>query len=144
MWLTQQDLRMPVFAELTPEHEETASKIVEAAFRVHKVLGPGLLERVYERCFVYELEKMGCKTERQVDVSIEYEDLVVDEAFRADVIVDRLVLCELKSVEEMVPLFEAQLLTYLRFSKMRLGFLINFNVPVIKQGKAVYQLEKKS
>jgi GxxExxY protein len=127
---------VPDFEKLTAEHEETAAIIVDSAFKVHKNLGPGLLERVYENCFCHELSKSGCVVENQVEIPVEYDGMVMEDAFRADVVVNGIVLCELKSVDEMKSVFEAQLLTYMKFAKMRLGFLINFNVPIITDFRA--------
>jgi GxxExxY protein len=119
---------------LSEREEEIASIIVNCAYRVHKALGPGLLEKAYESCFVYELGKAGLKTERQVPVFINYDDQVMDEGFRADVLVEGRVICELKSVAEMHPIFEAQMISHLKLSEVNLGFLINFNVRLIKDG----------
>ena len=119
---------------ISKKDEEIASVIVDSAFQVHKALGPGLIESVYETCFCYELEKRGLAIERQVHVPIIYDGNQLDAALRLDVLVEGSIICELKAVEEMKPLFEAQLLSYLKLLKKRLGFLINFNVPVIKKG----------
>lgn len=117
------------------EREETIAKIiVEAAYQVHKKLGPGLVEKVYETCFCYELSKQGVAYQRQALVPIVYDEIIFDEDLRLDVLVENLVICELKAVEEMKRIWEAQLITYIKLTKKRLGFLINFNVPVIKQG----------
>lgn len=116
------------------KEEEIASKIVDAAFHVHYELGPGLLERVYEICFCHELSKRNLKYKRQVEIPIIYDGIKFDEGFRLDVLVEDLVICELKAVDEMNPVWEAQLLSYLRLTGKRLGFLINFNVPRIKDG----------
>ena len=119
----------------TTEHEELiAEKIVDAAYKVHKALGPGLLEKVYEVCFCHELEKAGLSCQRQVDVPIKYDGVEFDEGLRLDVLVENLVICELKTVDEMNPVYMAQVLSYLRLTGRRLGFLINFKVPVIKNG----------
>ncbi len=120
---------------MIPEEIDTiARKIVNAAFTVHKLLGPGLLETVYEICFCYELNKAGLLFKRQVPVPINYGGISFETAFRLDVIVEDSVICELKAVESMHPVFEAQLLSYLKLTDKKLGFLINFNVPLIKQG----------
>ena len=111
-----------------------ATLIVDAVFKVHTKLGPGLLESVYEVALAYELEKKGLSIKRQVPVPIKYDDLVFDEGFRADVIVDKSVIVELKSVELIAPVHKKQLLTYLRLTDKRLGLLINFGAPLIKQG----------
>jgi len=119
---------------LTKKEEEIAKKIVDSAFKVHSTLGPGLLENVYEVCFCYELEKYGLYYQRQLAVPVIYEGIKFDTAFRLDVLVEKSVICELKAVEIMNPVFEAQLLSHLKLMKLRLGFLINFNVPVIRNG----------
>jgi GxxExxY protein len=118
-----------------PEHiEEIARKIVDAAYTVHKALGPGLLERVYEVCFCHELAKRGLRYLRQVDIPIVYDGIPFNEGLRLDVLVEDVVICELKAVDEMNPVWEAQLLSHLKLSVKKLGFLINFNVPRIKDG----------
>ena len=111
-----------------------AERIVDAAFKVHKNLGPGLIEKVYEACFCHELSKLGTPYQRQTMVPIIYDGTLLDEDLRLDVLVDDLVICEFKAVDQVSPIWEAQLITYLKLSKKRLGFLINFNVPVIKKG----------
>jgi len=118
-----------------PEHiEEIARKIVDAAYTVHKALGPGLLERVYEVCFCHELAKRGLRYARQIDIPITYDGLLFNEGLRLDVLVEDVVICELKAVDEINPVWEAQLLSHLKLSDKQLGFLINFNVPRIKEG----------
>lgn len=123
-----------VFHKLSEAEEAIAKKIVDAAYAVHKALGPGLLERVYEVCFCHELEKRGLQYLRQVDIPIVYDGLKFDEGLRLDVIVENLVICELKAVEEMNPVWEAQIISHLKLTGKRLGFLVNFNVPLIKKG----------
>jgi len=122
------------YLPLSERVEQIAKAIVDAAYTVHKVLGPGLLESIYEVCFCHELAKRELSYQRQVQVPIVYDGKRFDEGLRLDVLVEDLVICELKAVEEMHPVFEAQLLTYLKLTGKRLGFLINFNVPVIKDG----------
>ena len=122
------------FTPLSEKEESVARKIVDATYAVHKALGPGLLEKVYEVCFCHELSKRGLENKRQVDVPIVYDGIVFDEGLRLDVLVEELIICELKAVEEMNPVWEAQLLSHLKLTGKRLGFLINFNVPVIKKG----------
>jgi GxxExxY protein len=119
---------------LNAREEEIAKMIVNAAFVVHKALGPGLLESVYELCFCYELEKLGLLVQRQLPVSINYDGLTFDAALRLDVFVEGSIICELKAVEFVLPVHTAQLLSYMRLKAVRLGFIINFNVPVIKDG----------
>ena len=125
-----QDTPVPLSRNL----ELIASDIIDAAFNTHKQLGPGLLERVYKVCFCHELEKRGLKFERQVQVPIKFDNLTFDEGFRIDVLVENEIICELKAANEMNPVYDAQVLTYLKLTNKRLGFLINFNVPLIKQG----------
>jgi GxxExxY protein len=126
---------MKVEFEKTSEKEEiAATATVDAAFSVHNKLGPGLLERVYEVCFCHELTKKGLSFQQQVDIPIEYDGVKLDGGLRLDVIVEGLVICEIKAVDEMNPVYKAQLLTYLKLTGKRLGFLINFNVPILKNG----------
>lgn len=119
---------------LSSEEKETGKKIVDAAFTVHKELGPGLLERVYEACFCHELVKRGCFIKRQVDIPIIYQGMTFDEGLRLDVLVNDLVVCELKAVEEMNPVWTAQVLSHLKLTGKHLGYLINLNVALIKNG----------
>lgn len=122
------------FAPTSAEEERVARAIVDAAYTVHKTLGPGLLEQVYEVCFCHELGKRGLSYCRQVVVPIVYDGITFDEGLRLDVLVEDSIICELKAVETMHPVFTAQILTYLKLTGKRLGFLINFNVPLIKHG----------
>jgi GxxExxY protein len=122
------------YAPLSARDEQVAKLIVDAAYTVHKSLGPGLLESVYEPCFCHELGKRGFSFRRQVIVPVVYDGITFDEGFRLDVLVEDTIICELKAVETMHPVFTAQLLTYLKLTERRLGFLINFNVPLIKNG----------
>jgi GxxExxY protein len=114
--------------------DRIAQLIVQAAFTVHKALGPGLLESVYEICFCHEMSKSILKFERQVNVPIVYDDIRFEEALRLDVLVENLIICELKAVDVMLPVFKAQLLSQMKLTNKRLGFLINFHVPRIKDG----------
>ena len=116
------------------EIELVAKVVVDCAYKVHKTLGPGLLEKVYEVCFCHELEKAGLSFERQTKVPIRYDDLEFDEGFKLDVLVEDLIICELKSVIEMHPIYTAQILSHMKLMEIELGFLINFNVPLIKKG----------
>ncbi|MCD5408484.1 GxxExxY protein [Candidatus Bipolaricaulota bacterium] len=119
---------------LSKEEERLGREIVDAAYAVHRNLGPGLLEHIYEVCFCHELSKRGLSFRRQVSVPIVYDGIKFDEGLRLDVLVEELVICELKAVETMNPVFVAQLLTQLKLTGKHLVFLIDFNVPVIKQG----------
>lgn len=113
---------------------QLATQIVDAAYKVHVALGPGLLESVYEAALEYELKSRDLRVERQVSVPVKYRDVALDEGFRADLIVEGSVIIELKSVEKLAPVAKKQLLTYLRLSKLRLGLLINFGESLIKDG----------
>jgi GxxExxY protein len=120
--------------DLDPETEKIATAIIDSAFKVHKALGPGLLESVYDVCLTHELRIRGLKADSQVAVPIVYDGLQVDAALRLDLLVNDAVIIELKAVEKLIPLYDAQVLSYLKLMKKRLGFLINFNVPLIKDG----------
>ena len=124
----------PRFEPLSEREEAIATAVVEAAYTVHLTLGPGLLESIYEPCFCHELGKRSLEIQRQVKVPIVYDGLSFDDAFRVDVLIENLVICELKAAETTHPVYLAQLLTYLKLTGRRLGFIINFNVPTIKQG----------
>ncbi len=119
----------------TPEHlERIARETIDAVYKVHKTLGPGLLESVYEKCLAYELTKRGLAVETQLPFPIEYDGVKLDAGLRIDMLVDHELILELKSVDAMHPVFEAQLLTYMKLTGRRLGLLVNFNVPLIKHG----------
>ncbi|MFZ4857263.1 MAG: GxxExxY protein [Desulfuromonadaceae bacterium] len=113
---------------------ELTEIIIGAAIDVHKVLGPGLLESAYEECFCYELDLRGVFTERQRSLPLMYKGLKLDCGYRMDVVADSRVLIELKSIEKIMPIHEAQLLTYLKLSGLKTGLLFNFNVTVLKEG----------
>lgn len=113
---------------------EIAKEIVDAAFRIHSALGPGLLESVYSQVMVYELRKRGLLVAFEQAIPVVYEDIQLDVGFRADLVVNGLVIVELKSVEMVAPVHKKQLLTYLRLANKRLGLLINFNLALIKDG----------
>jgi GxxExxY protein len=116
-------------------HEnEIARLIVNASFKIHTTLGPGLLESVYEAVLFYELGKLGFVVDRQVPIPVVYSEIKFDEGFRADLIVEKKVIVELKSIEKVAPVHKKQLLTYLRLADKRLGLLINFNEALIKNG----------
>jgi GxxExxY protein len=108
--------------------------VVNAAFTVHKTLGPGLLENIYEICMAHEMAKRGLGVERQLPVAVVYDGMELDNALRLDLLVERCVVVEIKAVETVLPVHVAQLLTYLKLSGYRLGLLINFNVPTIREG----------
>jgi len=113
---------------------DLTGKIIKAALEVHNHLGPGLLESAYEECLVYELEKMGLMVERQKSVPLIYKEIRLECGYRIDVLVEDKVIVELKSVDEMLPVYEAQILTYLKLAKKEVGLLINFNVKQLKDG----------
>jgi GxxExxY protein len=116
-------------------HEnEIARLIVDAAFRIHSKLGPGLLESVYQVVLAYGLRKLGLKVEREVPVVIEWDNLTFDKGFELDLLVEDKVIVEVKSVEKVHPVHKKQLLTHLRLKKCKLGLLINFNEVLIKDG----------
>ena len=113
---------------------DLAREIVDASYKVHKAIGPGLLESVHEKILCYELQKRGLTIERQVAIPVVYENLSFDEGYRADLIVESKVIVELKSLENVAPVHKKQLLTYLRLADLRLGLLINFCEALIKHG----------
>ena len=122
------------FKPLSDREEYIAKQIVDAAYTVHKKLGPGLLEKVYEVCFCHELTKRGLQYQRQIDFPIVYDGIVFEEGLRLDVLVEELIICELKAKDEVNQLWRAQVLSHLKLLNKRLGFLINFNVVLIKDG----------
>ncbi len=110
------------------------NQIIGAAIKVHKVLGPGLLESAYETCLNYELKEAGLAVERQKSQPIIYEGITIDCGYRMDLLVENLVVLELKAVEKVLPIHKAQLLSYLRLSSCKIGLLINFNTKYLKDG----------
>ncbi len=120
--------------ELSSEHNRVSGVIVDSAFAVHQALGPGLLESVYEQCLAVELRARGLAVAQQVSQPVTYRDVRVDAGFRLDLLIEDLVVVEVKAAERLLPVHEAQLLTYLKLSRRQLGLLINFNVPLIKDG----------
>jgi GxxExxY protein len=123
-----------LFAEIPQHTEDVTKKVLNAAFKVHTALGPGLLESVYETCLVYELRSAGLKVESQITLPLDYGGMIIDSGFRLDLLVEECVIVEIKAVENMIPLFDAQLLTYLKLTKIRLGLLINFNTIHLRDG----------
>jgi GxxExxY protein len=113
---------------------ELTGEIIGAAIEVHRHLGPGLLESAYEVCVAVELESRGLQVERQKELPVRYKGRQIDTGYRIDLLVNQQVILELKSVRAIEPIHEAQLLTYLRLAEKRYGLLLNFNVPVMKQG----------
>jgi GxxExxY protein len=121
-------------APITTRAENAGARLLDAAFEVHRKLGPGLLESVYEVCVCHELGKLGVSFQRQACLPIHYDNIQIDAGLRLDIVVASEVIVELKAVEIILPVHEAQLMTYLKLTGMRLGFLINFNVPLLKHG----------
>ena len=119
---------------LTLHHENIGKHIVDIAYQIHKALGPGLLEKVYEACFAYELNKRNIPFVLQQRVPIVYDNMLFEEALQLDLLVDDLVIIEIKAQENYHPVWEAQTLSYLRLSNKSLGYIINFTVPLIKEG----------
>jgi GxxExxY protein len=125
---------MTPFEPVPAAVERVATAVVDGAYRVHKALGPGLLESVYEACLAYELRRRELAVATQVTLPVVYDGTQLDAGLRLDMLVGNCLIVEVKAVETMNPVFKAQLLTYLKLSGRRLGLLINFNVPVIKNG----------
>jgi GxxExxY protein len=115
-------------------HEELTEKILGAAIEVHKALGPGLLESAYEECLCLELNLRGLRFERQITVPVSYKGINLDCGYKLDLLVEDTVILELKCVERIASIHEAQLLTYMKLLKKPVGFIINFNVPVLRSG----------
>ena len=122
------------FTPLSENEVIIGTAIVNAAFKVHKALGPGLLEKVYEVCMAHELRKAGYLVHRQIDIPIVYDGIVFKDSLRLDLLVNDLVISEIKAVDTVNPVWEAQILSHLKLINKRLGYLINFNVALIKQG----------
>jgi GxxExxY protein len=116
------------------KEDDVAAVIVDAALKIHTSVGPGLLESVYERILAYELQERGLTVERQVTAPLVYGRLTIRDAYRADLLVEGCVIVELKSTEDNAPVHKKQLLTYLKIMGLRLGLLINFGMPTLKQG----------
>jgi len=126
------------------KENEIGTIVVDAAIQVHRALGPGLLESVYEIVLAYELQQRGLQVERQVPVAIKYKDIVFNEAFRADIMVNNKIVLELKSVEHVTLAHKKQIQTYLRLTGCKLGYLLNFGEALMKNGitRAVNGLEE--
>ena len=123
-----------VFQPIPADVERIGKVVLNAAFKVHSALGPGLLESVYQVAMKHALEKSGVGVKTDVKLPIMFEGIKLDSGLQLDLLVEKCVIVELKSVERMNQLYQKQLLTYLRLSRIRLGFLINFNVPYLKDG----------
>jgi GxxExxY protein len=119
---------------LTPEIEYIGKTVVNSAFKVHKELGPGLLEKVYEIWLAHELTKSGIVVQRQLDIPIVYDGIVFKEGLRLDLLVGNEVIVEIKAIETVNPVWKAQIISHLKLTDKQLGFLINFNTPLIKDG----------
>ena len=119
--------------DLGDEHNALTERVIGAAIEVHRHLGSGLLESAYEECLCRELSLKGLPFERQLELPIEYKGVRLECGYRLDIVVERLLVLELKSVEALLPVHEAQMITYLKLTNLRAGFLINFNVPILKR-----------
>jgi GxxExxY protein len=128
------EMQKKAYALIPPDVEKVGKALLDAAFKVHTDLGPGLLESVYEAYTAYVLRENGEIVETQVALPVTYHDVRVDAGLRLDMLVARKVIVEFKAVETMIPLYDAQLMTYLKLTGVRLGYLINFNVPHLKDG----------
>jgi GxxExxY protein len=124
--------------QLTQRESWLCTQVVDCAFKVHKELGPGLLEKIYEACFCHELMKRNISFDRQIYLPISYDGLKFDEGLRLDVFVDSLVICELKALDLVNPVWEAQVLSHLKITGTHIGFILNFNVPLMKNGTRRY------
>lgn len=126
---------------LTEVEEFLCKEIVDCAYKVHKQLGPGLLEKIYEACFCYELSKKEISFKRQLKLPIIYDGLEFDEGLKLDVLVADLIICEFKAVEIINPLWQAQVISHLKLTKLHVGFILNFNVAIMKNGIRRYCVE---
>ena len=125
---------LDMYKEIDKRTDDLSYLVIKAAIEVHKELGPGLLESIYEACMVRELISMGIKVEQQVGLDIIYKKRKLDTKLRLDLLVENEIIIELKSVDKILPIHESQIITYLKLSHKRLGLLINFNVPLLKKG----------
>jgi GxxExxY protein len=116
------------------QYEALAKEIFLASLEVHKIMGPGLLESVYEMCLIRELQLRNIFTESQVAIPLQFKGFALSKEYKIDILVEQKLIIELKSVEALLPVHEAQLISYLKLADKRMGFLINFNVPIIKSG----------
>jgi GxxExxY protein len=119
---------------LTEREKWLTSQVMNISINVHRYLGPGLLESIYEKCFCYELAKRNIPYIKQKNIELIYDELIIDDALRIDILIDDLVIVELKAQELYHPVWEAQLLSYLRLTGKRLGYILNFHVPLMKNG----------
>ncbi len=116
------------------KYEKVTEPVIQAAIEVHRILGPGLLESAYEQCLAYELKQKGINFKLQYGLPVEYKDIKLDCGYRIDVFVEENLIVELKSVDRILPIHEAQILTYMKLAKVKVGLLINFNVLRVKEG----------
>lgn len=123
-----------MYQKLSEKEEYLAKQIVDISIKIHIELGPGLLESVYAKCFYYELINRGILFEKQKEVPIIYQSLKIDDGLRLDLLIEDSIIIELKAQENYHPVWEAQLLSYLKLTGKRLGFLLNFHVPLMKDG----------
>ena len=123
-----------MFQRLSDKEEEVAKQIVDIAVKIHKQLGPGLLESVYAKCFYYEFQTRSINYEKEKTVPIIFDSLKIDDGLRLDCLVEGLVIIEFKAQENYHPVWEAQIISYLKLTGKRLGFLVNFHVPLMKDG----------
>ena len=121
------------------ENNQITEKIIGCAIEVHKKLGPGLLESAYEECLAFELKSAGLTIERQVPVPVVYKEIKLECGYRIDILVEKAVILELKSIDALAPVHEAQILTYMKFANKTIGLLINFNVKLLKDGIRRYK-----
>jgi GxxExxY protein len=115
-------------------YEAIAKEVVDACIQVHRALGPGLLESTYQKCLLYELSSRGLKVTSEVSIPVVYKGVELDCGYRIDILVEDVIVLELKSVEKLLPVHSAQIITYLKLANKRLGFLLNFNVSLMKNG----------
>lgn len=122
------------------EKPDISRVVVDCCFKVHKILGPGLLENAYEQCLFFEMTRRGLFVEKQKSMPVLYENIQIDAGYRLDFLVEKNLILEIKSVDKFLPVHTAQLMTYLKLSKIKTGLLINFNVPLIKEGIKRYSI----
>ncbi|HUO57322.1 MAG TPA: GxxExxY protein [bacterium] len=130
------------YEEIDPETDRIAKEVVDSAYQVHLNLGPGLLENAYEVCLAHEISQRGLKVEQQVAVPLNYKGARMNVGFRLDLLVADRVVVEIKAVEQLAPVHRAQVITYLKLSDKKLGFLINFNESILKNGLERIALSK--
>ncbi len=134
MELPQPNKKKPVYAPIPPEVERVGSIVLDSAFKVHTALGPGLLESAYRKCTVFEIRQNGLVVGTEVEMPVMYSHFKVETGYKIDILVENCVIAEVKATDGLHPIHKAQLLTYMRLSGVRLGYLINFNVVQLKYG----------